>query len=75
MRPPKTMTGTVYLWLPRLLPGVGACFDFVGASERLSRMGIARRKHTLGVRGLEWEVYVACWSGFLLQGVHRFESP
>jgi hypothetical protein len=60
--------------LPCLLPGVGACFDLVGASERLSRMGTAHRKCTSGVRGLEWEAYVACWSGFPLQGVHRFES-
>jgi hypothetical protein len=37
-------------------------------------MGTAREKHTPGVRGLEWEAYVACWSGFPLQGVHRFES-
>jgi hypothetical protein len=75
MRPPKTTAGPVYLWLPRLPPGVGACFNFVGASERLSRMGTASRKHTPGVCGLEWEAYVACWSGFPLQGVHRFESP
>jgi hypothetical protein len=47
----------------------------VGASESLSRMGTARRKHTPDVRGLEWEAYVACWSGFPLQGVHQFESP
>jgi hypothetical protein len=37
-------------------------------------MGTAHRKRTLGVRGLEWEAYVACWSSFPLQGVHRFES-
>jgi hypothetical protein len=37
-------------------------------------MGTAREKRTPGVRGLEWEAYVACWSGFPLQGVHRFES-
>jgi hypothetical protein len=29
MRPPKTTAGPVCLWLPRLLLGVGACFDFV----------------------------------------------
>jgi hypothetical protein len=38
-------------------------------------MGTARRKRTPDVRGLVWEVYVLCWSGFPLQGVHRFESP
>jgi hypothetical protein len=75
MRPPKTMVGPVCLWLPRLSSGVRARFDFMRASERLSRMGTAYRKCTPGVRGLEWEAYVACWSGFPLQGVHRFESP
>jgi hypothetical protein len=73
MRSPKMTAGPVYLWLPRLLPGVRACFDFMGASERLLRTGTARRKRTLGVRGLEWEAYVACWSGIPLQGVHRFK--
>jgi hypothetical protein len=61
MRPPKMTTVPVYLWLSRLLLGVGACFDFVGASERLSRTGTARRKRTLGIRGLEWEAYVVCY--------------
>jgi hypothetical protein len=75
MMPPKTTAGPVYLWLSRLTPGVGACFDFVGASERLSRTGTAHRKRMPSVRGLEWEAYVMCWSGFPLQGVHRFESP
>jgi predicted exporter len=70
MRSPETTFVSVCLWLPRLIPGVGACFDFVRASERLSRMGTARRKRRSGVRGLEWEAYVACWSGFPLQGVH-----
>jgi hypothetical protein len=53
MRPPKTTAGPVCLWLSGLLSGVGACFDFVGVSERLSRMGTACRKHTSDVRGLE----------------------
>jgi hypothetical protein len=75
MRSPKTTAGPVSLWLPRLLPGFGVCFNFVGAIERLSRMGTTRRKRTPGVRGLEWEAYVVCWSGFPLQGVHQFESP
>jgi hypothetical protein len=60
MRPPKMMAGPVCLWLSRLLLGVGACFDFVGASERLSCTRTARRKRTPGVRGLEWEAYVVC---------------
>jgi hypothetical protein len=37
-------------------------------------MGTARRKRTLSVCGLVWEVYLSCWLDFLLQGVHRFES-
>jgi hypothetical protein len=53
MRPPKTTAGPVCIWLPRLSPGVGACFDFVGVSERLSRTGTARRKRMPDVRGLE----------------------
>jgi hypothetical protein len=60
------MAGPVCLWLPRLLSGVGACFDFVEASERLSRTGTAHRKCTPSVRGLEWEAYMACWLGFPL---------
>jgi hypothetical protein len=75
MRPPKTMAVLVCLWLSRLLSSVGVCFDFVGVSERLSRTGTARRKCTLGVRGLEWEAYVTYYSSFHLQGVHRFKSP
>jgi hypothetical protein len=43
--------------------------------EKLPRTGTARRKRTLGVCGLVWESYMSCWSGFPLQGVHRFESP
>jgi hypothetical protein len=45
------------------------------ACERLPRTGNAHRKHTMGVHGLAWEAYMSCWSGFPLQGVHRFESP
>jgi hypothetical protein len=53
MRPPKMTVGPVCLWLPRLPLGVGVCFNFVGASERLSRTGTARRKRTPSVCGLE----------------------
>jgi hypothetical protein len=35
MMPPKTTVGSVYLWLSRLVLGVGAYFNFVGTSERL----------------------------------------
>jgi hypothetical protein len=66
MRTPKTTAGLVCLCLSKLLSGVGACFDFVRASERLSHTGTARRKRTLGVHRLEWEAYVACCLGFPL---------
>jgi hypothetical protein len=67
----------------RLRSGVGSTFSreqcirptLLTTRKRLPRMGTARRKHTLGVRELAWEAYVSCWSGFPLQGVHRFESP
>jgi hypothetical protein len=52
MRPSKTMAERVCLCLLRLPPDVGACFAFVGASERLSRTETARKKRTSGVRGL-----------------------
>jgi hypothetical protein len=29
------MVGPVCVWSPRLLPGVGVCFNLVGTSERL----------------------------------------
>jgi hypothetical protein len=45
------------------------------ACERLPYTWTARRKHTWVVRGLTWEAYMSCVSGFPLQGVHRFESP
>jgi hypothetical protein len=60
MRPPKTAAGSICLWLPRLPPGIEACFEFVGVSERLSRTGTVSRKCTSGVRGLVWKVYVMC---------------
>jgi hypothetical protein len=74
MRPTKMTAGPVCLWLSRLLLGVGDYFDFMGASERLSRTGTARSKCTRGVCGLEGEAYMECWSGFPLQGVYQFES-
>jgi hypothetical protein len=42
------------------------------ACERLSHTWTTRRKHTRGIRGLTWEVYVLCVSAFPLDGVHRF---
>jgi hypothetical protein len=49
------------------------CPTLLMTHERLPRTGTARRKRTLGVRGLAWEAYVSCWLDFPLQGVHRFE--
>jgi hypothetical protein len=68
------MAELAYLWLPRLFSDVGASFDFVGTSERLHYMDHMRcmvQDHTQIKRG--W--CMACWSGFPLQGVYRFESP
>jgi hypothetical protein len=36
------------------------------ACKRLPRTETACRKRTLGVHGLVWEAYVACWSDFPL---------
>jgi hypothetical protein len=47
----------------------------VGTSRKVATYGDRRRKRTLDIRGLAWEAYVSCWSGFPLYGVHRFESP
>jgi hypothetical protein len=46
------------------------CSTLSMTRERLPRIGTAHRKHTPSVRGLAWEAYVVCWSGFPLQGVH-----
>jgi hypothetical protein len=40
------------------------CPTLLGPCERLPRIGIAHRKRMPGVRGLAWEAYVSCWSGF-----------
>jgi hypothetical protein len=45
------------------------------AAEMLPRTWTARRKRARGVRGLTWEAYVSCVSGFPLQDVHQFKSP
>jgi hypothetical protein len=52
-----------------------ACSTLSMTRKRLPRTGTTHRKRTPGVRGLVWEAYVACWSGFPMQFVHRFESP
>jgi hypothetical protein len=74
MRPPKTTTGLVCLWLSSHLSGVGVCFDFVGTGERLSYVDHVRcmvRYHTQ----IKCGGRMACSSDFSLQGVHRFQSP
>jgi hypothetical protein len=50
------------------------CPTLLGQCERLPCTEAARRKCTLGVCELVWKAYVACLSGFPLQGVHRFKS-
>jgi hypothetical protein len=62
------VSGALFLKSSRVRP------TLLMAYERLSRTGIARIKCTLGIRGLAWEACISCWSGFLLYGVHRFES-
>jgi hypothetical protein len=42
------------------------CPTLLGWCERLPRTGTVRRKRMPGVRGLAWEAYVSCWSGFPL---------
>jgi hypothetical protein len=71
------------LWITQ--PGWGLCREpffsgAVGSVQRcwwLARLpctGTTYRKRTPDIRGLAWEAYVSCLSGFLLQGVHQFES-
>jgi hypothetical protein len=43
-----------------------ACSILSMTHQRLPHTGTTHRKHTLGVRGLVWEAYVAYWSGFPL---------
>jgi hypothetical protein len=45
------------------------------ACERLRHTWTTHRKRTRGVRGLVWEAYMSCVSGFPLQGVHSFKPP
>jgi hypothetical protein len=73
MRPPKMTAGPVCLWLSMLLLGVGASFDFVGTSERLSFAEHVRCmvQHHMQIKH---GGHMACWSSFPLQGVHRFKS-
>jgi hypothetical protein len=61
--------GAFFLWSSRVHPML------LMASERLSRLETACRKHMSGVRGLTQETFMLCVSGFSVQGVHRFESP
>jgi hypothetical protein len=51
------------------------CSTLSMTHERLPRTRTTHRKHTPDVRGLAQEAYVAYWSGFPQQGVHRFDSP
>jgi hypothetical protein len=74
MRPSKITAGPVYLWLSRLLLGVGAHFDFVGASERLfyvDHMRCMVQDHTQ----IKCGGRMTCWSDFPLHGVYQFKLP
>jgi hypothetical protein len=62
------MSGALFLKSSRVHP------TLLLACKRLLCTWIARRKCTRGVRGLVWEAYILCVSGFPLQGVHQFES-
>jgi hypothetical protein len=68
------MVGPVCLWSPRLLPGVGACFNYVGTSERLSYMDHVRCMVQDHMQ-IEHGGHMACRSGFPLQVVHQFKMP
>jgi hypothetical protein len=59
------VSGALFLGSSRICPNLSA------PRERLSRTGTTHRKRMLGIRGLVWEAYVSCWSGFPLQGVHE----
>jgi hypothetical protein len=65
----------LWIMLGALFLGSSGIYPILSVShERLPCTGTARRKRTSDIRGLAWEVYVSCGSGFPLQGVHRFES-
>jgi hypothetical protein len=50
MRWPKTTVEPSNLCLPRLLPGVGACLDLMGTSERLLYMDRVRYVWSRAIR-------------------------
>jgi hypothetical protein len=61
--------GLGVIWGALFLESSRVCPMLLVAYKRLPRMETAHRKRTSGVRGLAWEAYVSCWSGFPLQGV------
>jgi hypothetical protein len=61
-------SGTLFLGSSSIRPTLLTTY------KRLSRTETTHRKRTPDVCGLAWKAYVLCWSGFPLQGVHRFES-
>jgi hypothetical protein len=65
----EVVSGALFLGSSRVRP------TLLVACERLPRMGTVHRKHMSGIRGVAWEAYVSCWSGFSLQVVHQFKSP
>jgi hypothetical protein len=50
------MVRPVCLWLPRFLPGVGACFDFVGLAKGCLR----RPREMYGLGSYVNQVWKAC---------------
>jgi hypothetical protein len=61
------VSGALFLRSSRVRP------TLLMSSERLPHTWTARRKRTCNVRGLAWEAYVLCVSGFPLWGVHQFK--
>jgi hypothetical protein len=65
----RVMSGAPSLGSSRVRP------TLLMVSEILPRTWTARMKRMCGIRALARKAYVSCVSGFLLHGVHRFESP
>jgi hypothetical protein len=64
----RVMSGALFSGSSRVRPAL------MMHCEMLPHTWTVHRKHTYGVRGLEWKAYVTCISGFPLQGVHQFKS-
>jgi hypothetical protein len=67
---PSLTLNQMHPWSPRLLSGVGICFDLAGTSTRLLYMDHVRCMVEDSARIKR----MACWSNFPLYDVHGFES-